>query len=707
MINFVFFCALAIFTRALGNVLRISLPQKYIKRVGSFLMVFASWFAVSAFDTWVSIWPVVLIGLMISVWPNIHDDGDEGYAFWVSDIIAIVLMGLLAVPIKSGLDIFFVVVIWFFAGWLIDLATKYLLRFVTQTQLLYIGGAGVIAALFIIIFNPAELFDSGYRILNGRLNTIGLSNPIEGVVEMSRPVEASSQEMFPVFEHGDGLIAVGSGSQGSASSAPAELNNRIPSNRFAPETGQVIHSPIDINFNNPSVSGNPFDLVAKVTFTHAATGEERVTEMFYMGEDTWTVRFTATHEGVWTYATSSDDADLDGKTGELDITREPGLAGFVTYEGVTWLKTGNPPEAFIPQFMMYKDPDKYFNDPDMIDADIQEYMVEHGFNGLHVNVYCRWFDLEKPRCGDINVGSPNPDLRTFESLEMLITKVHAQGGVVHLWAWGDTSRTQNPERWGYNGVEDQRLQRYIAARLGPLPGWTMGYGFDLFEWVTEEQLDTWYGYMHEHMGWNHMLGARSYKNRIAQISERMDYSGYEQHKPVYDTFVASLEDRPDKPTFSEDRFRIDGLAPPKDWNEDETRQGLWRSFMSGGVANIWGNLNLSSGGSYEIGSIPYENKDEIKRYFVYSDLWYGKGLSRCNNLTDAVCLKNESNDRFIFYGEGVDAIQLDLSGAAGTLPFLAVNTITGEEVSGTFDAENQSWAAPSTGDWAIGVGEFE
>ena len=63
---------------------------------------------------------------------------------------------------------------------------------------------------------------------------------------------------------------------------------------------------------------------------------------------------------------------------------------------------------------------------------------------------------------------PRPDLRTFDALELLIRKTNAAGGIVHIWAWGDESRRQTPIRLGgKNGPADRRLQRYIAARLGP------------------------------------------------------------------------------------------------------------------------------------------------------------------------------------------------------------------------------------------------
>ena len=54
---------------------------------------------------------------------------------------------------------------------------------------------------------------------------------------------------------------------------------------------------------NSTWSGNPFDLVARVTFTHAKA--VRTTEMFYVGSDTWKFRFTGTRTGVWNFSTSS------------------------------------------------------------------------------------------------------------------------------------------------------------------------------------------------------------------------------------------------------------------------------------------------------------------------------------------------------------------------------------------------------------------
>lgn len=74
------------------------------------------------------------------------------------------------------------------------------------------------------------------------------------------------------------------------------------------------------------------------------------------------------------------------------------------------------------------------------------------------------------------------------ALDFLISEAHAAGVNVHFWAWGDGDRQWLPKpvsddflEGGNNGPGDRRLQRYIADRLGPLPGWPIGYGFDLSE----------------------------------------------------------------------------------------------------------------------------------------------------------------------------------------------------------------------------------
>ncbi|MFC1596983.1 twin-arginine translocation signal domain-containing protein [Planctomycetota bacterium] len=148
--------------------------------------------------------------------------------------------------------------------------------------------------------------------------------------------------------------------------------------------------------------------------------------------------------------------------------------------------------VFVPQLVMWdyvagdSSPRVFHGKSEPVDRKIKQFIVDHGFSGFHVPVIGgRWFDLDA-QSDRVESTMTDPDLRTFEALELLVTRTHEAGGLVHIWPWGDHSRSQTPRSLsgGIGGAVDERLRRYTAARLGPIPGWSMGFGFDLDEWVT-------------------------------------------------------------------------------------------------------------------------------------------------------------------------------------------------------------------------------
>ncbi|MEM8858869.1 MAG: DUF5060 domain-containing protein [Chloroflexota bacterium] len=473
-------------------------------------------------------------------------------------------------------------------------------------------------------------------------------------------------------------------------------------------SGQTINgsllNPLDISFNNSSWSGNPFDLVAVATFRHQASGITRQTEMYYNGGNEWRARFTADRTGLWTYSTQSNDSDLNEKTGNISISGS-NAKGFVVADGDKWSRSGTG-QAFVPQYLMAAELDRFYSDQGKLNRDLNTFMGEHGFTGFHIRGYCHWFDLGNDRCSNIAAGDRDPDIRTFEVVESIIMETYSRGGTTHIWMYGDNSRKHNPTDWGLNGTIDQRMQRYLAARLGALPGWTMGYGYDINEWAPRHQIETWYNFLDSRMMYSHLMGARGNKNAIMQHSEIMSYSGYEKHHPDYNWYVSEISDRSNKPSFSEDRFRVDQAFAWKDYTYEETRRGLWHSAMAGGIANIWGNMQFDEGGSYQDGSRVYPNKDEIKTYSDFMNPRFHDGLDRCNNLTNGYCLKNGNNTQFIFYRENTNSISLNLSSMNGSQPFVAVNTVTGQQITGTLQPGQQTWNAPGTSDWAIAIGNW-
>ena len=506
------------------------------------------------------------------------------------------------------------------------------------------------------------------------------------------------------------IALTGPGSSGAADLRPTQGTQWAPC--------------LEWSLANPSWTGNPFDVMAAVVFTHRQTGDTRTTEMYYDGGTAWTFRFTGTRPGVWTFISSSQDPDLDGHTGKVSIRPNPdaNAHGFLKKFAGKWGWEASH-NAFVPQLVMWDyivgsgSPKTFHNNSTLIDEKIREFLGAHGFSGFHVSVMAgRWFDFDA--AGDrVDSTMTEPDPRTFEALELLITKTHAAGGLVHIWSWGDHQRSQTARSLagGIQGTVDRRLQRYIAARLGPIPGWSMGYGFDLDEWVTASQVKVWRDAMHRHMGWHHFLGGRpagpnrgTQHNADAAWNRGLDYSSYEHHRPTYEVYVAALRAVPGQPVMSEDRFRIRrGGYPEKDYSEELTRCGLYHSTMAGGVANIWGiDPGLGPGGLFP-------NKDQLKTYSVF----FGqKGrflpdMQPANQLSSDAqtrVLRSRSTQSLVLYREETSTIHVDLAGLPGPRPAVAVDTKKpyAEIRLGDLQVQAQTIKLPSVSDWVVAVGHF-
>jgi hypothetical protein len=661
----------------------------------------AIWLAVIGLGGWPSWWPIPLLGVAGALMALRWRERSFIRALEITaDPLMIFLTGLISVPPLPWTVLIPIAVALPIIAFFVDEAARRTARHISWG---WLAAAGVMPLILLAIIPTTR--DTATRMLEARFAYLSPQMRIVVPATGSMPDAVTDSIPGAVTDSIPGAVS-------DIPQAPTTLTlPLIVKQRGASSLdtqGRQWKPYIEWRLPNASYSGNPFDLEASATFTHSESGERRTTGLFFIGEDRWAFRFSGTQPGEWKFRTRSSDPDLDGHQGTVWIEQNPDVPGFVTHYGNKWGWSGLE-RAFVPQYAMIGNPLTYYNNPAEITYNIETFFQRHGFNGVHTSVFCRWFDIEQQRCSRINVADPNPDMRTFEALESLIQEVYAAGGVVHIWMWGDDSRNENPKRWGINGTVDKRLQRYIAARLAPLPGWTMGYGYDLWEWVKGDQLAEWHDYMHEHMGWKHYLGARASKNQLNQLTEGLDYSSYEQHRPDYDLYVETIEARPDRPSFSEDRFRIREPAQNKDYTMEMTRRGLWHSTMAGGVANIWGNL-IGAAGANDSGetSAPYPNPEMIKTYALFFEDRFWVDMVRCNQMTDGVCLKRPTDIHYVFYVEEANSIQMDLSGMPGRQRAVAVDTkLPYKEIElGELSAREQTWEAPYISDWAIAVGDF-
>jgi hypothetical protein len=190
-------------------------------------------------------------------------------------------------------------------------------------------------------------------------------------------------------------------------------------------------------------------------------------------------------------------------------------------------------------------------------------------------------------------------------------------GWLHIWMWGKGSGGDfSLLPGGYDGAQSQRINRYIAARLGPVPGWSMGIGWDVEFWVNETKLKWWLDDLIPQLGrWHHWIGHRYSDSDIgrgidpepANKGEYLEpgiawntlrpgheqYAGWEHWYTMTsdDGIDAGLAAVPDRPMMSEDRFRRrEGAWPQKDMRSDDDILTEIPRWATRGVAAIYGRL---------------------------------------------------------------------------------------------------------------------
>ena len=481
------------------------------------------------------------------------------------------------------------------------------------------------------------------------------------------------------------------------------------------------------SFSGVETEGNPFDLEATVKFEHKGTGAIHITPMFYDGDGKWLYRFTPTFRGHWRFRIRSDHPLLNGHTGGIKVGKNAihRPRGFLTHVGSRIAEMNQDArdldgyefnvfmdqEAFSPRI------DAFGNDPESAVETAMAYLDHakaNGFEIIFISVYHNWFDFGSLRHSDHE--SVDPDLETFRVLEALIQAVYQAKGRVHIWAWGDESRKQTPVGLpgGVNGEVDRRLQRYIAARLGPLPGWTIGYGFDLHEWTNEAEVNAWADSLNTWSGWPHLLAARglvlegdhtfrSYGSFGREDGVETSNGGPTDFAELRGMMVSDrgrphlLEERH---TFNRSGFDLD---------MDGTRRLLWRKSMAGGVGGFFGFYGASSPA---FRGRPYPDVEQIKTHYTF---WH-KAASMLDSVVDTTLieakvapgfgLRNRDRSKHILYYEDERQLYVDLKKMKAPSRAIVIDTKLPYEPYKVVEWRPglHVFSAPYESDWAIAVG---
>jgi hypothetical protein len=465
--------------------------------------------------------------------------------------------------------------------------------------------------------------------------------------------------------------------------------------------------------------GNPFDVDAWAVFTHDASSETLRIPMFYAGDGRFRFRFSGVRTGLWRFVTESELAALSGHQGEVMIepNPDPNARGFLTTAGTKFaLQSGEDAlEATLYNIYFNHDYAERLHHYPAGEAAFRDAFNQildeteaHGMNALLILIGHNW--LSYGHMAHTDHSSSEPDLQTFEKLERAISMAQARGLHLHFWAWGDEERQITPIglAGGINGEVDRRIQRYIAARLGALPGWTMSYGFDLEEWVTPDEVRAWGQYIHAHTPYPRLLTAREWgtwqdqdflmgEDKLDIYSNDFRPTGaddpYEFYAVARDVMAMGL------PTIFERRFlhTRDGV-----WDLETTRRALWQFAMAGGSSSIWGVL--WDGGE------PYPESTQLYNHAAFWRDRFTLALYPNDALSSALALAYEDLSRLVLYQQDTDTITVDLSAMPSAQPAVALDTRSGEYVEldlGVLEPMEQTLTLPYPSDWAIAIGAEE
>ena len=336
--------------------------------------------------------------------------------------------------------------------------------------------------------------------------------------------------------------------------------------------------------------------------------------------------------------------ETDGRSGPSSNPKRIGWSGQRPEEPTAWAHQRGPDGELVkctPILIMMPGVQVWFNDPARMRAFVAEFNDNHGFNGGHIATIGRgWFEVDST--DSLRTAPAAPDVRTFAALEAAASEWSERGGWLHLWMWGkgDNGDFSNLPG-GYNGAQSRRINRYIAARLGPVPGWSMGIGWDVEFWADLTEIKWWLDDLAPQLGgWHHWIGHRYSDSDIGQgrdpdpankgkylprgitwntiRSGREQYAGWEHWSTMTsDSAIdAGLAAVPDRPMISEDRFRRrDHAWRQKDMRSDDDILTEIPRWATRGVAAIYGRLIDSSDG----GSDVWPNRAAIKAVIESTD----------------------------------------------------------------------------------------
>jgi hypothetical protein len=464
-------------------------------------------------------------------------------------------------------------------------------------------------------------------------------------------------------------------------------------------------------------TGDPYDVHAIATFTHTDTGTYQV-PLYYAGSNTFKYRFTGPRVGVYQIATSSVHPGLDGHTSSIEVTAnpDPDAVGFLVGGNDSYrVRVGDGTVFKRVRPNTYQRHGDATNpggweqiaeipntNPtvrgDYIEAVLQE-AQDAGFSSVYIVGGHNW--VQYPRAYNQSSTNTVPDPVAYDIVEDLLQRAQTRKMFVELALWNDSQAGTSSGTLvgGINGTTDQRVNRMLMGRLGAYPNFTVGYGYDLLEWLTPAQGHAWHDFV-------------TGLNTLPRLYALREDTGFTLGSDKLEIF--SNDNRPTSGFYADARaqFNLGHNRPisynrrflhTRDavWDMTTTRRAIWQFGMAGGASGVYGILWGPSAN--------YPNPEQLKHVSDFLDPRWDQIPVVNATPTDGMVLQNADATLQVVYKENVSSIQITIPAGQTNVPVVAVNATaaTYAEISqGTYNAGTHTVTLGSTSDWALAVGNF-
>lgn len=478
------------------------------------------------------------------------------------------------------------------------------------------------------------------------------------------------------------------------------------------EVGQWMR--FEVQIENPSWKGNPFDVLLEASFT-SPSGREINCFGFYAGENNWRIYFMPDEIGKWTYQTHSPDIDLDGKSGNFTC-KASGLDSPLSASGKQWrLKTGggdfpviwNPP---LPEGKHWGFRGKSLSDPEIMkaiqfaDKNVGARLL--GFGELLI-APIDWAKDWPQDAVPYTKGKEGDEfyLPFWEQLnaKLDVARDHNMGAYIMLYS--DDALT--PDYFGItaHSAKELRFFRYVIARLACYPHILWDTGIDIGEYRNNDWINWFANWFLANDPWQHPVGSRSGGGSGGIMPQKGTYFSTGGASLPSRSLLLDIYSKSNVPVAQTDHWRP--FIERGDWTNTKIRIATWRCGLSGAQALF---------PDYNQGVVHFDQAQLAGREIGFATNFF-RNMLRFNLLDlqpsddlliagDNAILAANTGKEYVVYDEDGGILTIDLSGTRQALRVDWYNPRNGETVpAGKIKGgKTHVFTSPTKGyDWVLHI----